>query len=236
MNMLKVLKLSVLSLLIFNTSVYAAKSPVTPLNGIYVSTSTNFCTADSTNIPPAGALTSYNSASVGQGSFTPDATYIGATNAIAFAAWVSSLATKTPAISSPVSVLNATQDPTTTAVLKLTETPIEWGVMSSTDTEAFFNTPYTYKPTDNNNAGNKPVFITSFTYALPANNNNVATGYALYGWSKSANSWKRLVLYLNQPANVKSTSFVAHKIDSEQSNIGSGIYTFDCVLQIHATQ
>ena len=236
MNMLKVLKLSVLSLLILNTSVYAAKSPVTPLNGNYLTSTTNFCTVDSTNIPPTGALTSYNSASVGQNSFTPDATYSGANNTAAFSAWVSYLATKVPAVPSPSPALNSTQDPTTTSVLKLTETPIEWGVWTMTHTEAFFNTPYSFKPTDSNNAGKAPFFITSYSYSLPANNNNISTGYALYGWSNSANTWKRLVLYLNQPANVKSTTFVAHKIDAEQSNLGSGIYTFDCVLQMQATQ
>ena len=236
MNMLKVLKLS--ALLLVNTSAYAAtvKSPTTPLNGTYLTSTTNFCTVDSTNIPPSGALTSYNSASVGQNSFTPDATSSGATTAAAFTAWVSSLATKIPPVPSPASALNTIQDPTTTATSKLVETPVEWGVWAISNTEAFFNSPYSYKPTDSNNAGKAPFLITSFNYSLPANNNGIASGYAIYGWSKSANTWKRLVLYLNQPTSVKSTSFVAHKIDTEQSNIGGGTFTFDCVLQTHATQ
>ena len=238
MKVLQTLYLSISSLLIGYPSAFAAtvKSPLAPLNGTYLTSTTNFCTVDSTNIPPAGTLNSYNSASVGQNSFTPDATSTGANNAAAFAAWVSALATKVPPVPSPSSALNTTQDPTTTALLKLVETPVEWGVWAMTNTEAFFNTPYSYKPADSNNAGKAPFFITSFSYSLPANNNNITTGYAIYGWSQSANRWKRLVLYLNQPANIKSTSFVAHKIDTEQSNIGSGTYTFDCVLQTQATQ
>jgi len=224
--------------IVLNDSSVSVKSPITPLNGIYVTTSTNFCTVDSANIPlpQANAPTSFNSVTVEQIQFTPDATNGGANNAAAFAAWVNYLATKDSTISNPASALNKTQDPTTSSVLKLIETPIEWGIASGTGTETIFNTPISFKPIDNLKAKNKPAFITSFTYSLPANNINIPNGYALYAWSSSSNSWKRFVLYLSQPANVKSTSFVAHKIDAEPGISGNVTYTYDCVHQMHSTQ
>ena len=201
-----------------------ALSATAPLNGMYASNQIDTCTISANTPPPAGTPNTINDYSVGQYTFTPD------NAAASFSAWATSLTTQK--ITNPTASLNITQDPTTTSVLNLVETPIQWGVMTMLKPYYEVREPLSISPVYIQAAKTHQFVLTSFTYSTPANNNGVKTGYALYKYLAGNGQWLRSVFF---PIINKTTGLVTSGSLMNTSSNGT-TYIYNCVGTVSLTQ
>ena len=201
-----------------------AVSASAPLNGTYASNQADNCVISANTPPPTSIPNAINDYSVGQYTFTPD------TTAASFSAWATSLATQK--ITNPSSSLNITQDPTTTSVLNLVETPIQWGVMTMLKPYYEMRGPLSISPVYIQAAKTHQFVLTSFTYSTPANNNGVKTGYALYKYLAGNGQWLRSVFF---PIINKTTGLVTSGSLMNTSSNGT-TYIYNCVGTVSLTQ
>jgi len=187
--------------------------------------SNQVCTADVSNPLPANTSTSLNGSAIYTNTFTFDTTHTGATPAAAFASWVAYLGTL--GITIPVGFLNSLADPSSPAV-KLNETPIQWGAHSQIGLSNAYSLPYNTSSPVSLDPVTEWVFITSFNYAVPANNNNVKVGYIANVYGASAKAWKKIYFYPNL-ANNPITSAAALMNFVQTIVIGTNSYKFDCL-------
>lgn len=218
--------------MVFANTAFSAtvKSATAPLSGTYTFTNTESCTADINSGLPSIYASSYTKFKAGQRTFTPDtSSYIGATPIQGLNAWLN-----LKGLPSLNSLINITQDPTTTAGVKLAETPVEWGAEKVQKTHGPLTEPYTTLPNLTTEAVSQYFVVTSFNYAVPANNNNIKTGYAVYMITAGEPSWNRVTVYLNINSTSKLVTSASHintntNIISYTNGSVSSNYTFDCV-------
>ena len=237
---IKLLIVCLISVIFSNAFAATVKSPTTPLNGNYVLTNTESCTADVNSALPGTYASSYTKLKAAQRSFTPDsASYTGTTNLQGVTGWLASSALKT--FPSPTPLMNITQDPTAATGVKLTESILEWGTTSIQKTHGALTAPYASLPSFTTDAAKGYFILVSFNYSVAANNNGVQTGYAIYGINPGDTNWARGYLYMNINSTTKlmtsashiqaSTNSVSYTNGSVTSN-----YTFDCVSLGNLTQ
>jgi hypothetical protein len=224
----------------FSANVFAAiKSAINPLSSSYNYSFTQSCTADGTTIFPAGFSQSFTTHQVGTYTFTPDTgSYNGTTGLQGVTAWLASPSIKALLLPALTTQLTSNPDPTAALGVNLTETPIEWGVMTQNATNGTLQTAYSGVPSLFNVPYKGYFVLTSVKFATPANNNNVATGYAFYLSSPGATSWGRINLYLNGTTTVRTPSFSF--IQSQQNPVSipntPTIYYYDCLVSGSGTQ
>ena len=229
MNMLKVLKLSVLSLLILNNSAFCAPvagSPQYPVNGKYNASASYLCIIDASNSPSPGYFNTKESVDVGQLTYTPDTAHT-------FSGWLASLGAGVP---NPLPLLsNTVVDPTNSA-FKLIETPLQWGSSSGVFNQVVITTPNTQSLTNVSLSSIGQGFTTSFMYKNPANNNNVTTGFAMYNFDSYYNIWKRKALYFNSAVNVKASKVDILGISTDQFGNTAPVPLYNCVSKMFLSQ
>ena len=206
------------------------KSATTPLNGTYAYVGTEQCTADVNSSIPATYASSYTHAKAGQRTFTPDTVaYSASTNQQALTAWLTS-----KSLVSPNSVMNVTQDPTALAGVNLAETPIQWGVTTNQQLGETITNPYATLTPLVAGANSEYFILTSFNYLVPAKNNNIKTGYAIYLIQAGDLAWERTSAFLNINSTTKLVTSLSHIQTSTNqvsytNNSVTKDYTFDCV-------
>jgi len=226
---------------ILSSNVFAAtvKGAAYPISGTYNNMETQVCSADSLTILPAGYSTSYINSVTQQLVFTPDTIVTGATPAAALTAWLAS-STALKALPKPSTLMNATQDPTALAGVNLVETPIQWGVMNNQQTFATTSGPYTTPQVFGNSAYAAYFILTSYNYSVPANYNNVKTGYALYFIASGKTSWVKYSIYMSGNTTTKATSGSYMAPNTTHVTIPTGgmatTYNYDCVMNGIITQ
>ena len=239
MNMLKVFKLSVLSLVVFNTSAFAAtfSSGLVPFNGAYNVEINNICAADSSyanSLPPVSVI---NEALIGNLTFNPDATQTSKISSIdAYNKWIAYV-TPLTAVAPPV--LSQVTDPTstTTPLAKLIETPIQWGITNESTSESDVTYPYTSMPVGYHNRETAYVVITKYTLSNPVFTNSVfSTGYAIYR-QHNGQPWKSIRVYPNafstSPTLTAATNLLVLEQYTNPTVIGSQTYTFNCRSKVN---
>ena len=203
MKITRILGALLLTCVVFSNAFAATvKSAIYPLNGTYTNHSINTCSA-SVSVP-SNMASSYTSHQVGIDTFTPDVTYSGSTTLAALNLWLASNALK--GFVSPVPLFTANQDPTAAAGVKLSETPIEWGTDTSLAINATITSPFTGLPPLTNNPEIHYFVLTSYKYSVPANNNNVQTGYAFYQIKTGESNWRRILGFQNGTTAAKMVS------------------------------
>ena len=211
---------------ISSNAIAAVSSGTTPLgSGPYTHMSHDVCTAESINPLPANIPTSYNESSVYISTFSFDKTHTGATSSAAFANWTAYLGTL--GVTIPVGFFKSLADPSSPN-LNLSETPIQWGTHTQTGLLNGQSLPYTSFTPVSLDPNNEWVIITSFNYAVPANNNNVTVGYIANVYDASAKTWIKIYFYPNL-ANTPVTSGAALRNFVQTRVIGAASYKFDCL-------
>ena len=232
MKINKILAIIILSISSTNTLLAATvKSAIYPLNGTYTNHSTNTCSADGIGVP-GNISSSFTNQQIGIQTFTPDTTYSGSTALAALNLWLASAPLK--GFVSPVPQFTANQDPTAAAGVKLNETPIEWGTDTSLAVNATITSPFTGLPSLMNNPEIHYFVLTSYQYAVKANNNGVQTGYAYYQIKSGESNWRRLLGFQNgtTTARMVSGSYIGTSTQTltytSSPNVTTN-YTFDCL-------
>jgi len=206
------------------------KSATAPLNGTYNYVGTEQCTADVNSAIPATYASSYTHAKAGQRTFTPDTVaYSATTSQQALTAWLTS-----KSLVSPNSVMNVTQDPTALAGVNLAETPMQWGVTTNQQLGETITNPYATLTPLVAGANSEYFILTSFNYLVPAKNNNIKTGYAIYLIQAGDLAWERTSAFLNINSTTKLLTSLSHIQTSTNqvsytNNSVTKNYTFDCV-------
>lgn len=210
---------------------FAAKSATAPLIGLYAGSSVEVCLADTSTPTTISVPNGFHILKAGRYTFIPDAA------AASYSAWVTSVVSL--GFPNPASALNITQDPTTTTVRVLAETPIQWGTMFVQKIEEQITSPLTGPATLTKFTKTNQFILTTFTYFVPTNNNGVKTGYRLYTISVGDNHWGTGdlgdTLVINKTTGlVTSGAGINHY---SNSNLINGInYNYDCVENTHLTQ
>lgn len=224
---------SILSSNVFGATI---KSATNPLSGTYNYALTMSCAADSTTILPAGVSQSYTTHQVGTYTFTSDTgSYTGTTGIQGLAGWLASSSIRALQLPSPTAQLISNPDPTAAVGVNLSETPLQWGVMTSNATGSSIQNAYASTPILSNGPSKTYFVLTSFRFATPANNNNVNTGYAFYMIGPGATSWERINLYHSGSANVRTPSFSFIE-GSKPPPASPGTFYYDCLLSGNGTQ
>ena len=240
MKITKILGLILLSCtLCGNVSAATFKGSAYPISGTYNNMETQVCSADSSKILPAGYSTSYINSVAQQLVFTPDTISTGASPSAALTTWLAST-TALKALPNPAALMNVTQDPTALTGVNLVETPIQWGVMNNQQTFATTSSPYTTPQVFGNSAYSAYFILTSYNYSIPANYNNVKSGYALYFIASGKTSWVKYSMYMTGNVTTKATSGSYMAPNTSHATITTGgvatTYNYDCVMNGIITQ
>ena len=224
-----------------NAATVYSPTNVLPLTATYNAEKFQYCSVDSSApLPSANFPTSLNDFSIGRYTFTADNSHGGSTSSAAFSAWLKYWTTVYPALQSPLTLMASTLDPTSTSLPQayLKETPIWWGTLSDAKTVSKLTYPFSSSlALTNNPFTGGLIFVTSYNYALPSNNGNVATAYAVYAIDP-ANvnnpNWGRSLAYLNKVS--LPTNIITQSVFIQPVTLGTTSYNFNCIGKLNLTQ
>ena len=228
---------TVLLTFVLSSNVFAAtvKSATNPLSGTYNYALTMSCAADSSNILPSGISQSYTTHQVGTYTFTPDTgSYNGSSGLQGVTGWLASTSIRALQLPNPNIQFTTNPDPTAAVSVNLSETPLQWGVMTSNATGSAIQNAYASTPILSNGPSKVYFVLTSFRFAVPANNNNINTGYAFYMAGPGATSWQRINLYHSGTATLRTPSFSF--IQGSTPPPPPVSFYYDCLLSGNGTQ
>ena len=243
MKITKVLVASIFSYII-SSNVFAAtvKSATTPLSGTYSQIQIQTCSADNTNVLPTGYQSTYTNHQIGTITYTADpGSYTGTTALQGISGWLATTALK--AFPTPVPLFSGVTADPTSPTIKLVETPIEWGTASIQSTNGVITSPYAsvVNPVMAPEVGY--FILTSFTYAVPANNNGNKIGYAYYYIKTGKTNWIRFTSYTsNTTATTRAISGTYMGTGTQVMSITPPLsavptnYNFDCIVSGILTQ
>ena len=225
MNMLKVLKLSVLPLLVFNSPAFAAGSPTSPFASgkAYYDTTTKVCNIPSS--PPVVKTVIKEGQKTFTASSSPYVTWLGTQGFVS-----------TPPLSNTTNK-NVIDDSANNSVSTsyLTESVIQWGTMSGSQKAIGFYQPSGAAQAFSFASINDiiPLVIVSFNYLNTNSPSPVITkGYAVYSYSSSPAGWDRHIVNFGaftSSAAATQLSYIDYKADTEW--IGGVQYPSYCYTQ-----